>query len=214
MPLILRIRPTRGGRKMLLSLDDGTYLRIQPELVEKLGFAVGTEVTPEEIEMLCPAETQNDPEKAREQAARFLSRRPLSEAELLKKLLGKGFSEELAEGAVAHMKAIGFLDDGAYAEAWVQEYVRRGLSARAMAMKLREKGLSKDTVEEAIFKVPPPDDVLDALVASKAKGQPLDRNLRQKIFNFLYRRGFASADIQSALQRYGQNDSGEGLEFE
>ncbi len=202
MPTVIRIRSAKGG-KVSLTLDDGTFLRVDAALVLQLGLKEGTELTGEEMEFLRP-QNQTDPEKAKEAAARILSRRPLSEAELMGKLLEKGFSEETASQAVSFMKELGFVNDAAYASAWVQEFYRRGLSARAMAAKLREKGLAKDVIEEALADLPPPDEILDAFVSAKANGKPLDRALRQKIYAYLYGKGFDSADIQSALYRYGQ----------
>ena len=66
---------------------------------------------------------------------------------------------ERAEGAAAvdaliqRFTRTGLLDDGAYAEARALSLHRRGTSARAIRLKLRQKGVAGELVEEAVARI-------------------------------------------------------------
>jgi regulatory protein len=51
---------------------------------------------------------------------------------------------------IARFESAGLLDDAAYAEARTASLHRRGASRRAIAMKLRQKGVDADTIEGAL----------------------------------------------------------------
>ena len=92
-----------------------------------------------------------DPALVLEAAARFLEVRPRSEAEVRRRLRDAGYRAALVEGAVERLVALGYLDDAAFARAWVESRDRahpRG--ARALRDELRRKGVPADVIEGAL----------------------------------------------------------------
>jgi regulatory protein len=86
-----------------------------------------------------------------EAAARFLEVRPRAEAEVRRRLRDAGYRSDLVEGAIERLVALGYLDDAAFARAWVESRDRahpRG--ARALRDELRRKGVAADVVEGAL----------------------------------------------------------------
>ena len=61
-----------------------------------------------------------DPAVVLAAAARFLETRARSVAEVRRRLLGAGYRPDLVEGAIVRLSDLGFLDDGAFATAWVE----------------------------------------------------------------------------------------------
>ena len=84
-----------------------------------------------------------------ELAAMMLSVRPLSRAELKKKLHDKDLSWEVAENTVLECERLGFVNDPDTAESYVRSMRNRGDGSRKIRMKLRVRGFKKDDVENA-----------------------------------------------------------------
>lgn len=84
-----------------------------------------------------------------ELAAMMLSVRPLSRAELKRKLHDKELSWEVAENTVLECERLGFINDPDTAESYVRSMRNRGDGSRKIRMKLRLRGFKKDDVENA-----------------------------------------------------------------
>ena len=87
-----------------------------------------------------------------ELAAMMLSVRPLSRAELKKKLHDKELSWEVAENTVLECERLGFVNDPDTAESYVRSMRNRGDGSRKIRMKLRMRGFKKDDVENAFLR--------------------------------------------------------------
>lgn len=84
-----------------------------------------------------------------ELAAMMLSARPLSRAELKRKLHDKELTWEVAENTVLECERLGFVNDPDTAESYVRSMRNRGDGSRKIRMKLRIRGFKKDDVENA-----------------------------------------------------------------
>ncbi len=105
----------------------------------------------------------DDPAQVLDAAARFLEARPRSEDEVRRKLLRLGYRTELVDEAVARLLSVGYLDDAAFAQAWVESRDRahpRG--EHALRQELRLKGVDRQ--------------IADAVLAGRreARGQDAD----------------------------------------
>jgi regulatory protein len=93
----------------------------------------------------------DDPAVVLEAAARFLEARPRSTDEVRRRLGQAGYRADLVEEAVARLGALGYLDDEAFARAWVESRDRaRPRGARALRSELRRKGLADEVVAEVL----------------------------------------------------------------
>lgn len=87
-----------------------------------------------------------------EMAAAMLSVRPLSRAELKKKLHDKELTWETAEQTVLDCERLGFVNDPETAESYVRSMRNRGDGSKKIKTKLRLRGFKKDDVEQAFVK--------------------------------------------------------------
>ncbi|MCL2084752.1 MAG: recombination regulator RecX [Oscillospiraceae bacterium] len=140
-------------------------------------------------------------EDAKLYAARLLSARPYSAAALTSKLLGRGFTEDDAAGAVASLVSGGYLDDQSYARTVAKHYTGRGYGRRRVEAELHRRGIDRETAREAAEELPEPDDTLDALVSEMFKNGPPDERALRRFTERLRRRGFDWPDIRDALSR-------------
>jgi regulatory protein len=92
-----------------------------------------------------------DPAVVLEAAARFLEARPRSVAEVRRRLGDAGYRADLVEGAVERLVGLGYLDDAAFARAWVESRDRaRPRGSRALRDELHRKGVPPEVVEAVL----------------------------------------------------------------
>jgi SOS response regulatory protein OraA/RecX len=84
-------------------------------------------------------------------AARFLETRPRSVGEVRRRLASAGYAEPLIEEALARLARLGYLDDEAFARAWVESRDRaRPRGERALRSELLAKGVDRALVEAVL----------------------------------------------------------------
>ena len=90
-------------------------------------------------------------ERAYQQALGLLSRRPRSENEIRQRLKRKKITEEVQDRVIDRLNDANYLDDLAFARAWVENRNEfRPRSAWAIRAELRKKGVANTTIDEAL----------------------------------------------------------------
>jgi regulatory protein len=126
-----------------------------------------------------------------------LTYRPRSRAELIQKLFDKGFDETIIEAVIGHLERLGYVNDRQFAEQWAAGRVRlRGFGRRRIEQELRNKGVCRDIVSEALAGVFGPETELETARGAAEKKlntmNSLDREARRRrLSGFLERKGFS-----------------------
>ncbi|MDQ3870400.1 MAG: RecX family transcriptional regulator [Chloroflexota bacterium] len=90
----------------------------------------------------------DDPAVVMDAAAAFLAVRPRSVAETRRRLRRLGYRQELVDLVVARLTEMGYLDDAAFAGAWVESRDRSApRGAAALRRELALKGVERRTIE-------------------------------------------------------------------
>ncbi len=139
--------------------------------------------------------------KVRSKALGFLSRREYSEKELNLKLMARGCDKEIAGSVVARLKQENLVCDVRFAKALVNVRIRRGYGPRKISSELLDRGVEIDVVNELLQQRNGEWESQIAKVIQNKYGEmqmylPDDWVKRA---NFLRRRGFTLAQIQSVL---------------
>ena len=135
--------------------------------------------------------------RARNAAYRFLTYRPRSRAEVIRKLLDKGFDAAIVESVVDYLERMGYINDRQFAEQWAASRVRlRGFGRRRIEQELRNKGVGRDAITEAFAHVFGDETELEtARRAATKKIAGLksadDETRRRRLAGFLERKGFS-----------------------
>ncbi len=198
MAEILNIKPAKRGGRILLSLSDGTYLRVTKEIAAELGLKTGQTLDEKTIDTL----RTHGGVRADEAGAAILGRRMFSESELRGRLADRGYTDEEIDEAVEKAKEYGFLDDAAYAAALVERAAAKNHSKKALLFELNRRGIDRDTAMDAAEALPDASDALDELIRARLKGAIPDRALTEKTYRYLAGKGFAPGEIRAALRRY------------
>ncbi len=198
---ITKLSPSPGKREQwLVHLDNGEILRVTENEVVAFSLYTGMELEENQRNALLSAAEKG---RFQEYALQVLSVRPLSRAELIRKLTGKGCPPEEGERIACRLCELGYLNDAQYASALVRHYAAKGYGPYKIREELSRRGVSRELGEEALSEREDPADVLDALVAKKLRGiEHPDRRDWKRVSDSLARRGYSWSDIGKALSRY------------
>lgn len=151
-------------------------------------------------------QTDDEYERAYQSALHFLGARPRSADEVQRSLQKKGFDEETIAAAIARLVEHHYLDDEEFARYWLENRSRfRPRSARAIRYELRQKGVERAAIEEALAGMDE-DEAAWAAAASKLdrwRDLPEDE-FTHKLAGFLARRGFGFDTVRRTVQRAWQ----------
>lgn len=143
-------------------------------------------------------------ERAVSAAMRALDQRLQSRSELRIRLLRKGFSPETTDAALNTLAEHGYLDDGRFAEVWIENRLEhRPRGKRMLEAELRKKGIDRQTVDATMAEMPIDDRDAAIVLARKGlkrvEGLPRDEQAR-KLTGMLARRGFDYGVIRDTLK--------------
>ncbi len=146
--------------------------------------------------------SDEDPQRALELAFTYLNRRELTEAELRRRLEGRGVDGATAAATVEALRGQGYLDDARFARLFTQD--KRNLEqwgSERIRRALLERGVNRDLVAAALDEAPPEDELVRArtLLRRRFPAPLLDRRDRDRALGVLLRKGFDSDLALEAL---------------
>lgn len=159
-----------------------------------------------------------DPESvARTICLRLLDRRARTRSELADALRKRGVPDHAATAVLDRFTEVGLIDDAALAEIMAAaQHRERGLASRAVAAKLRRRGVAEPDVQAAVAPIDRASEyqAARALVAKKLRSlSGLDRSVQsRRLVGFLARRGYPSGlayEVVAAALGTATSDWGE-----
>lgn len=138
-----------------------------------------------------------------QRALALLVRREHSRKELARKLAERGVEAEAAVMAVEKLTDDGWQSDARFAEMLVRTRVAHGQGPVRIRAELGTHGLDRDAVEAAMASFDGDWRQLARDLAERrfglGRGDAAEGNLRRKVADFLYRRGFDGDVVRAAL---------------
>lgn len=209
--IITGIEAVKGSRKRKIYVNDEWLFSLYPAQVRQHGLKEGMQLTPELYERIC-AETLLP--QAKKRVLNLLIAKDRSRRELLEKLSGDGYPAEVCETAVEYAESYHYVDDLRFAVTYLRSHEEEK-SRLQLSMKLKEKGIGREVVDEAFDTVREErmeqmgeefeEAELTALrrqIVRKVKNpSSLTEKEVQKLVASLYAKGFRSTDIREVLGR-------------
>lgn len=162
----------------------------------------GRKLTEAEIVKLQEDDTY---EVAFQKALQFINYRPRSVDETRRRLLKKGFSEEVVETTLEKLLDKNWLDDLDFARQWIENRnTFRPRSDRLLAYELRLKGLADHTIKQALEKFGGDENELAYQAGIKKAKKCRDEtkfDFRKKVGGYLGRRGFHYGIVKPTVER-------------
>ncbi len=137
-------------------------------------------------------------------ALRALALRARSEKEIVEKLSQKGFDEREIAQAMAKLAEHALVDDKAFAGQWASYRVRRGMGPYRIAQELRQKGVDRETSDDALANLNEDSMLESARELAEKHLRRGGNNARQRAQAALMRRGFGFDVIRRALDSAAQ----------
>jgi len=192
MPIVTAVKPQKNGKRVNIYLDGEFSFGIDLDNFVILGLKVGKEYSQDEIEKIIK---KAGFQKTLDKLLRFATLRPRSEKEITLYLKRKKVHESLFDELFNRLKRLELLNDEQFAQWWVDQRIQfKSKSIREITQELLQKGISKDIVEEIIFK----SQINDETSAKKTlhkyayKWDKYDKRTKiQKEREFLLRKGFS-----------------------
>ncbi|HEX5042841.1 MAG TPA: regulatory protein RecX [Candidatus Polarisedimenticolaceae bacterium] len=160
------------------------------------------------------------PGSIRDDAARLLAARGLTEAELRDRLARLGHAPVEIEAAVREALHARWIDDAALCRALVQQGLARGRGKERILAQLLSRGIVPETAEAAwegllsSGDVDPESSLRDEVERRvKAAGGPLTGRAAARIYNALLRSGHDPESARSALAPYFRGNLGDDDDF-
>lgn len=195
--IVSALRQTSPGR-VTVTLCGGEEIKTTLNVVTDLRLYSGRELDGEELKELRAASRSA---LARNRAMELLSRRPMSEKELIDKLTRKGEDEETAADCARWLRENGFLNDESYAAAVARHYAAKGYGPGRVRAELSRRGVDRELWDDTLEAMPENTDKLDRFITARLT-DPEDRDQIRKVSAALYRRGYSWEEIRSALRRF------------
>ena len=142
--------------------------------------------------------------KARLSAFKFITfkRRTIKETE--NKLKSLEINLDYVEDLISELIELGYLNDEKYIEKFVEKSSK--LSVNMIKLKLREKGIEKNLIEQFFSKNNFEEfDKIIKLLQKKKFSLDLPIDEQNKIKVYLLRKGFNKNDIEKAIKNFGGN---------
>lgn len=201
MPKITSVKPQKNGKRVNVYLDGKFGFGIDLDNLVILGLKEGRDLSDEEIGKIVK---KSEFQKALDKILKFATLRPRSEKEIKDWIKRKKVHESLHKDLFDRLKKLELIEDKKFAVWWVeqrQSFKPRGI--KALVMELRQKGISKEIIEEVLVR----EDINEKNIAKEllSKNEYKWKNLppleaKQKKAQFLARKGLGWDTISSVLK--------------
>ncbi len=190
-------------RKQRFSLfaGDAFITGLSLDTLSRFQISVGTILSDQQLHAIEKAESAL---QLREQAFRLLARRAHSRRELRDKLRQRNYNPGMIDKLLDDFTDRKYLDDIQYAKTFIEEELRIRYSGPALVRdKLRQKGITAESIEMLLTEIYPPDRQLKNcrhLCGKKIKSwpRPLERKQISQLTGYLRNKGFSWEIVQQA----------------
>jgi regulatory protein len=152
------------------------------------------------------APTKTSPKDAMNTAVRILTYRDHSKYELKQKLQRREFASEVIDTVIVECERLNYIDDERTARVYISQLKRKCFGKRHIRMALKKKRLSGSVIEKILLEnYTEAEDRENASKLLEKKMKTFNREedskkRRDKIFRFLYSRGFKKDTISDLIR--------------
>lgn len=187
-------------KRMMIHTEEGVSFVLYKGEIRRFALQEGEEIASEVYEEI---RTDILIKRARKRAMFLLEKMDRTESQLRNKLRQGFYGEDLIDDAIAYVKKYHYIDDNRYAQTYVR-YQKERKSKRQIKIDLMQKGVDREIIEQAIEAEYEPESeqelILKWIEKRKYKIGESDIKEKQKMYQFLMRKGFRSEDILHVLE--------------
>jgi len=195
----------RRKKRRMIHLDNGDVFGISEDVFLSSGLGLGDRLSPATVDEL---QAQEELYQVREAALHLLGYRPRSRGELRRRLLQKKHPAKAVDRILDELEEKKYINDEEFAFQLAREKAKNKLIGPfALRAELQSFALPAELVERAVTKAYeefPVEDLIDILLLKRhiEKGTSLKEKEKQRLRDFLYRKGYPWEVIDTTFQRY------------
>jgi regulatory protein len=196
----IEVQEKRGNRRSIF-VDGKFALGVDEAVIADLGLHVGQEISVDRLEEVVHAELVV---KAKDRALGLLDYRQRSKAEVERRLLRAGYTEDVIEEVIARLVSLGLLDDAQFSQTWVNHRLAgRPMGKKRIMWELRQKGVSNEVADVAMSSINEDTEYESAMESARRRWQK-DSNpdiyaKRRRLIAYLQRQGFGWETINRVV---------------
>jgi len=188
--------------KASITLDGRRTIAVRKSDLAKLNLSVGDEA---DFDELTGRLGKMQLDEGYEAALSMLDRSARTKSEIIKKLISKGYLEQVAEAVAERLEGARLIDDKYIADKLVSSAAHSGKGRYSVKQKLRARGVSEEDAEAALGAITDEQQAESCLEAARKLARKYEnadsRVFKMKLSQALARRGFSWDSIESALER-------------
>lgn len=204
---VTKIEQQRNKKRVNIYVDDAFFCGLSSESALIFGLKPGSEVNEAKLKA---AVFDSETRRCFDKACSLIESSAHTKKQLQTKLTQRGYGEEVVAATLQKLQDYHYIDDEVYAREFVK--CNGKLSKRMIENKLLQKGISSQVVKAATAELGGESDLGSAkeLAAKLARGKDVsNREVRQKLFAALLRRGYDYSVAKAALK--GVTDCGDEI---
>ena len=191
----------RDKERCNIEVDGRFFCGMKLETVVKHRLKVGVAVSEEELSRL---QLESEKLTALDKALTYITASMKTERDIRTYLRKKGYLEDVSDYVVEKMRSYGYLDDDAYARAYI-DHAGKKKGSRLIQMELRQKGVPDEAIEEALQGFSGEEESALEVLRKYLRGKSLDRATLLKAYRHLMGKGFSYETAKGALERLGSD---------
>lgn len=190
-------------------------MTVHEDVMIKYRMITGSSFMKNELEEIVVADER---QRGYVEGLRYLARKPRTALEMARRLQEKEIGETIIAEVVQRLQQEGFIDDPSYAKQWTEQRMLNQRKGKLwIRQELREKGIDKSLISEALEQITPEQELDSALQTARKKWNLIRGDVndkRRKTGAFLMRRGFSGEMVRQVLNILRQEEDFEGEEEE
>lgn len=195
----------------------GIYnMTVHEDVMIKYRMISGSSFMKDDLEEIIIADER---QRAYVEGLRYLERKPRTAQEMARRLREKEIGETIIAEVLQRLQQERFIDDPLYAKQWAEQRIMNQRKGKLwIRQELREKGIDKSLISEALEHISPEEELESALQTGRKKWNMIRGDIhdkRRKTGAFLMRRGFSGDLVRQVLNTLRQEEdcAGEDEEF-
>lgn len=195
-------RQKKRDDRVSVWLDDRFWKGLDSEVLVTLKIKKGDEVSRETLKRLVFLEEKK---KSLSKAYKLLEYRDRSINEMRDRLKRNGYDDQVVDVTITELKDLGYLNDRKFARMWTSERTRNGFGQRKIESELKEKGISKEVIEETLKVLGDEVEEEEKVRKLVEKRLPLYRGdnppkAYRKLSQYLIRKGFTPSTVNEVTR--------------
>ena len=197
MPLITKLEVQKNNENRAnLYLDDKFFSGVSIELCVKHHLKKGVEIDESELSEII---LQDEKNIALSKALKYISGNLKTTKQIRDYLYKKEYAKPTIDYVISKMEEYKYLDDEAYANAFVLTYSNKYGKLKLKTM-LKSKGVGNDILDN-LFEEVEISSSIDAVASKYMKNKTLDDKTKTKLIRFLISRGYDYDEVKSCVEK-------------